>query len=205
MAALTKEQKEELGEKIEAFETQVGKLDRSVKKFKDLADRDPAVDDDVKEVKAALAEVTKRHSKMEVDKTDSMTYVRTLNQINTANIAAVKLVRTVDAETETFKETGWMDAIVDTGGRKVDIDDFDSTFKGVLKKIVVDKGRGDHGDTVLTDKTKCLHWVSGSQRIFGTYRNGRFTFIGHGRHTGKGNSTYEVTLIRGGKTKATTA
>ena len=35
--------------------------------------------------------------------------------------------------------------------------------------------------------------------------NGHFIFIGHGRHTGSGDSKYKVTLVRGGSTDAQTA
>lgn len=205
MAPITKEQKEELTEKIAAFKAQVAKVDTAVKKFDTLAHRDPAAQEDVTEVKNTLADVTKRHAKLEVGKTDSMSYVRMLNQISTANIAAVKLVRTITQETEEFKKNGWKEAVVDTTGSAVNLSRFDKTFQGVLYKIIVDNGRGDHGDTQLTNKTKCKHWVSGKERIFGNYANGRLTFIGYGRHTGKGNSKYTVTLIRGGTTDATTA
>jgi hypothetical protein len=206
MPPITEEMKEELGEKIETLKTRVGKVDIAAQKFHTLSNRQPTVQHEITEVKTSLADFTKRHGSMEVGgKSDSLSYVRMLNQINTANTSALQLEKTIDAETETFKEIGWKLSIQDTAGHVADISHFDSTLQGVLHKIVVDHGRGDHGDTVLTDKTKCKHWVSGSERIFGNYVNGHLVLIGSGRHVGSGNSSYDVHLIRGGTTKATTA
>lgn len=205
MAPVTAEQKTELGEKVKSFKEQVGKVDRAALGFHTVSNRQPGSHQEIADLKTSLADFTRRQENLEVGKTDSLSYVRVLNGINTANISAIKLEKTVKAETETFKETGWMESIQDTAGHQVDLSHFDTTFKGVLHKIIVDHGRGDHGDTVLTDKTKCKHWVSGSERLFGNYVSGHLVFIGHGRHTGSGNSSYNVTLIRGGTTKATTA
>ena len=101
-------------------------------------------------------------------------------------------------------ENEWKEKVVDTTGAKVDVERYDSTMKGVLKKIVQDNGGGHHGNTTLSGSHgSCLHWVSGSQRIFGKFSNGKLTLIGVGRHAGT-NSTYNVELVRGGTATATT-
>jgi hypothetical protein len=98
----------------------------------------------------------------------------------------------------------WKEKVVDQNGANVDVDRYDPTMKGVLKKIVEENGRGHHGNTTLSGRHgSCLHWVSGSQRIFGTFANGRLTLIGIGRH-GSSNSTYTVELVNGGTATATT-
>src|SRR5260370_28463629 len=108
MPSLTEEMKEELGEKIETLKTRVGKVDIAAGKFHTLSNRQPTVQHEITAIKTSLADFTKRHESMEVGgKSDSMSYVRMLNQINTANTSALQLEKTIDAETETFKETRW--------------------------------------------------------------------------------------------------
>lgn len=98
----------------------------------------------------------------------------------------------------------WKSKVVDTRGMAVDVGHYDKTLQEVLKKIVEDGGRGHHGNTVLSGSHgSCLHWVSGSQRIFGSFANGKLTLVGVGRH-GSTNSTYNVDLTNGGTATART-
>ncbi len=106
------------------------------------------------------------------------------------------------------QQKGWKDEwkkkVIDKNSAQVDVDRYDATLQGVLKKIIQDNGRGHHGNTTLSGSHgSCLHWVSGSQRIFGTFGNGKLTLIGTGRH-GSTNSTYIVSLVLGGTATATT-
>jgi hypothetical protein len=85
---------------------------------------------------------------------------------------------------------------------------FDSIEDQVRKKvneIAVDQGRASHGKVMFTNQDKFDHWRAGDYRIFGTFANGVFTFVGYGMHTGKGDTQYKVTLCAGGTTKATTS
>jgi len=205
MPGVSTEMKEQLGKNVETLKAAIGKIDIAARTFHTLANREPTAQHEITDIKAKLTDLTRRQTNLAVGGTDDSRYNTLRDEIRDANAAAPKLEKKIEAETETFKETGWMDSIQDTAGHHVDLGHFDTTFKGVLHKIIVDHGRNDHGDTQLTDGTHCKHWVSGSERIFGNYVNGHLVFIGHGRHTGSGNSQYNVTLIRGGTTKATTA
>jgi hypothetical protein len=65
-------------------------------------------------------------------------------------------------------------------------------------------GRADHGPVMLTDQSRMLHWRFGQTRIFGTYAGGKLKVAGWGRHTGKDNNEYKVTLATGKTTLAKT-
>lgn len=106
------------------------------------------------------------------------------------------------------QQKGWKDEwkgkVINKNGKPVNVDVYDTTLQAVLKKIIQDNGRGHHGNTILSGSHgTCLHWPSGSQRIFGTFGNGRLMLIGVGRH-GNTNSTYVVDLVLGGTATATT-
>ena len=102
----------------------------------------------------------------------------------------------------------WKTKVIDKNGAEIDFSHpglNDATLQGVLKKIVQDAGKGHHGNvTMAGNHGSCLHWVSGSNRIFGTWNNGKLTLIGTGLHGGT-NSTYNVNLYLGGSTTARTS
>lgn len=206
MPGISTEMKEQLGKSVTTIKANEAKIEIAAKKFHDLAHRPPAADHDIAEFKTHVTDLDRRQKALAVGGLDDKRYQTLKEEIRVAmTVTSPKLLKRVQAETENFQVNGWMESVVDTAGHQVDLSHFDSTFKGVIKKIVLDHGANDHGGTVLTDKTACKHWVSGSERIFGNYANGHFIFIGHGRHTGSGNSTYSVTLVRGGTTDAQTA
>jgi hypothetical protein len=206
MPGVSTEMKEQLHKNLETVKTTIGKIDIAAHRFHEEAHRQPTADHDIVAFKAKDADLVKRQAALEVGGTDDKRYQILKEEIRVAmSETGPKLLKAVDAEIENFRLEGWKESVLDTAGHHVDLAHFDGTFQGVLKKIVLDHGAGDHGGTVLTDKTACKHWVSGSERIFGNYASGHLTFIGHGRHTGSGNSQYNVTLVRGGTTKATTA
>ncbi len=101
----------------------------------------------------------------------------------------------------------WKAKVIDKNGADVDFTHpslRDATLQGVLKKIVEDAGKGHHGNVTMAGSNgSCLHWVSGSNRIFGSWANGKLTLVGVGLHAGT-NSTYNVTLYLGGSTTART-
>jgi len=110
-------------------------------------------------------------------------------------------------------QKGWADEwkakVVDTTGRAVDFSHAslrDATLQGVIKKIVEDRGAGHHGAVTMSGSHgNCLHWVSGSNRIFGTWSpTGRLTLVGVGLHAGS-DSTYNVDLLLGGTATARTS
>ena len=102
----------------------------------------------------------------------------------------------------------WKAKVIDKNGKEVDFSQpglRDATLQGVLKKIVEDGGKGHHGSvTMAGSHGSCLHWVSGSNRIFGTWNHGKLTLIGLGLHAGT-SSTYNVNLYLGGSTTARTS
>lgn len=105
----------------------------------------------------------------------------------------------------------WKSKLFNKNGVAIDVDAqpllSDKTLQGALAKIIQDNGNNHHGNTKLGGQNgECLHWRIGSVRIFGSFvpRAG-LTLIGIGRHTGSGNSSYNVDLIVGGKTSAETA
>jgi hypothetical protein len=102
----------------------------------------------------------------------------------------------------------WMMRVIDKNSRVIDFaahsDLRDATLRNVLRKIVEDSGKGHHGAVTMSGSSgSCLHWVSGSVRIFGTFANNKLTLVGIGRHGGT-NSTYNVSLITGGTATAHT-
>lgn len=104
------------------------------------------------------------------------------------------------------RDNGWRHKVVGTDGKPANLKGYDKTLLNKLKEIVEENGRGDHGDTQLGGSHgRCLHWRLGDERIFGSMKNGKFVFVGTGRHSGKGNSNYKVDLEAGGSTTATTA
>lgn len=105
----------------------------------------------------------------------------------------------------------WKSKIFNKQGAAIDVDSepllkSDSILQWAIAKIIQDGGTGHHGNTILGGSHgQCLHWRSGSNRIFANYnRSGTLTLIGIGRHTGSGNSSYSVNLIGGGSTTAET-
>jgi len=198
--------KEQLGKNIATIKANEAKIELAASKFHTLAHRAPTADHDITAHKAKVVDLAGRQTRLEVGGTDDKRYQILKEEIRVEmSDTGPKLLKRVQAEYEHFTEDGWMESVQTTAGHQADLSHFDSTFKGVLKKIVLDHGANDHGDTQLTDGTRCKHWVSGSERIFGNYTGGHLVFIGHGRHTGSGNSKYKVDLVRGGSTDAQTA
>jgi hypothetical protein len=143
----------------------------------------------------------------------------TFSNVTANHLVAVKLLAQKTyfpseepAKTETPKPgepkatIDWATRVLDVNGKVADLSGFNSTEKTKMLDIAMTDGANHHGGTALGGTNgSCLHWRLGDLRIFGNVSGGYFTLIGTGRHSGKGNSNYNVDLLLGGTTKATTA
>lgn len=206
MPGVSDEMKKSIGKTLsDITKLTIPKLNIAIKKIDDLTGT-PSVDtENLATLKTTLAKLAERHEDLAVGGLDDKRYQILRKEIQKAQLDATKMLGRIQREYTSATANAWKAAVVAPNGTAVDLSDFDSTLQGVLKKIVQAKGAGHHGNVKMANGTTCLHWVSGSIRIFGKYESNKLKLIGTGRHTGKGNSNYSVSLTAGGTTTATTS
>jgi hypothetical protein len=190
-------------------------IESKIKKITDAgADSVEVTGNNLEELQKKLKDLKKRHDNLEVgggndkggkDEGDK-SYQILKKEIAAAQTSADKMSKRLDDECKEAISDAWKQKVVNKSGAVIDIEsEFDKTMQGVLKKIVQAKGGGSHGKVKLKSPSiECLHWVSGSQRIFGSFDGGKLKLLGTGTHAGT-DSTYNVNLTDGRKTTAETS
>lgn len=206
MPGVSQNMKDSIGKTLKAVTKEtIPKLDLGVKKIKEVSGSDSVEVKNLEVLKKSVDELNKRFPNLAVGGTDDKRYQQLKTEIAKAQTDANKMLNRLIAEAKQAAADGWKQNVVDKSGKVIDVSTYDSTMQGVLKKIVLSAGGGHHGAVTMGGTHgSCLHWVSGDQRIFGTFGSGKLKLLGIGRHAGT-DSTYKVSLIGGGTTTAQTS
>ena len=205
MPGVSTEMKNTLGKSLTDLDTvTVPKIERTIKKIKDEKHKDSSEVATLATLKASIVTLKGRQTNLAVGGLDDKRYQELRTAIAKALTDGKKILNKVTAESVAKDPNAWKASVETVSGKEVDFSPYNSTFQGVLQKIVASKGGGHHGLVKLANGKEYLHWVSGSERIFGAYTGGKFKFAGYGRHGGS-NSTYKVTLLEGGSTTVETS